>query len=816
MTPSTPTRGRNPLNRMKLKWKVPLQIGVPTVLITLAVTMFGFWQGKTALETRYDISVHATMAEKSRALNTWLDGIETDMRVLAEGQATQEAITAFSFGWTMLGPQAGATLQDLYIHSNPHPAGQKDALLAAEDDSAWSTTHARYHAGFRSFQKERAYYDLFVFDLKGNLVYSVFKELDFATNFVDGPYADSGLGVAYRGAVKAARGELVYSGFDPYAPSAGAPANFIATPVYSAEGQRIGVAALQINIDVPMAILSDSEVLGETGIIYAVNAAGRALSASPREGGHAVLAQLPDLPHLMQARMGAQFQTHDVTGLSGNPVLVEAMSFERAGERWALVFEQDEREAQAAVGGLFASTLIQTLVVTVMVMILAVLVARLVTGRIAGLATSVERIKAGDYDSDVEQAETSDEIGDIAKTLRVLKADLAAGVEARAQQDRVAESQAHVVEALRDGMQSLAAGDLNCHIHTQLSEDYEALRGYFNDTVDALAVIIGELRQSAESIDHDANVMSDGAESLSQRTENQAATLEQTAAAMEEITASVSSTAEGAREIVSAINIAHDQAQRGEEVRGRAVEAMGAIEHSSKQISQIIQVMEDIAFQTNLLSLNAGVEAARAGEVGRGFAVVASEVRALAQRSSDSASEIRNLIQNSNESVSNGVKLVTEMGNAIEGILHEVSAVTDRVQSIAAGASQQATGLGEINNGISMLDQVTQENAAMVSEAAATGRTLQDKAGGLRTLVARFRMDGVELQTPMDHQSPLDHHAPMDLPEAASLPDSGTHADTSDLGWDSLDAQPVTAPVAEILPKARSAAGGGASVWQDF
>jgi methyl-accepting chemotaxis protein len=677
------------------------------------------------------------------------------MRQLAVSPGTRDALVAFEKGWKRFGPDAGEELHRLYVTDNPHPPGERANFENAGDFSDWSLAHMSYHRAFREFIDIGDFYDLFLFDRAGNVIYTVFKEADFATNVRTGEFADSGLGQVFAAASELNAGEVVYSGYAKYAPSNNLPANFIAAPVFDALGNRLGVAALQLNIDTPAQNMAENELLGEHGDIYAFDRNGLALS-STKSGRHlSVLDPIVRSPYIDATINDGSVTMQDVTGLRGTPVEVVSISKEIGGQLWHIVAEQDLWEARAQERELLKATLIQTAIVAFLVMMLGVLVAGFLTRRISILSASVRKVAGGDYDSEISQIKTGDEIGDIARALNSFRSSLAEAEKSRQAMDEAARHQARVVETLRERLASLSKGELECQIEESLGREYEALRNAFNTTVSSLSEIIEEIGTNAETIDADARSLSDGASALSTRTENQAATLEETAAAMDEMSASVNAAARSSKEIVEAIGAARSQALQGQDVRGRAVGAMDEIANSSKKIAQIIKVIEDIAFQTNLLSLNAGVEAARAGEVGLGFAVVASEVRALAQRSSDSAAEIRDLIIESGQNVEQGVELVSELGTAMEGILAEIISVSEQIEHIALGAHEQAQGIGEINNGIAMLDSVTQQNAALVNESAAAGRALQEKASALRDLVAMFRREN----SASNRQSSIRHNS---------------------------------------------------------
>jgi methyl-accepting chemotaxis protein len=289
--------------------------------------------------------------------------------------------------------------------------------------------------------------------------------------------------------------------------------------------------------------------------------------------------------------------------------------------------------------------------------------------------------------------------------------------------------------------QKIADGDLSIEVKTHATDQSSILHSV-KAMQQRLADTIGEIRRSADTIATASGEIASGNMDLSARTESQASSLEETAASMEELTSTVNQNADNAVQANKLVQSASEVAERGGKVVSQVVQTMETINASATRIVDIISVIDGIAFQTNILALNAAVEAARAGEQGRGFAVVASEVRNLAQRSAAAAKEIKELINASVDSISAGSALVAEAGTTMDQVVTSVSRVTQIMQAITEASSEQSTGIGHVNMAITEMDSVTQQNAALVEQAAAAAGSMQEQAAMLATLVARFRLAG--------------------------------------------------------------------------
>ncbi|MBV2187162.1 MAG: HAMP domain-containing protein [Rhizobium sp.] len=394
----------------------------------------------------------------------------------------------------------------------------------------------------------------------------------------------------------------------------------------------------------------------------------------------------------------------------------------------------------------------------VLLVIVGWLLARGFIGRISRVIHQTTQIAEGRLDVELTDREKSDELGDLSRSLQILlennrrKVQLENEAEAHRVQEeieRVERSKGHiareeeirfVVAELGNGLARLSEGDMTVRLEKPFNGALDSIRSNFNESIEKLQGAMLSFRENAATIENGSNEIRSAADDLAHRTEQQAASVEQTAAALAEITRSVHESTQRAEEAGHQVSRTKEGAERSGEVVRTAVDAMSAIEQSSQSISNIIGVIDEIAFQTNLLALNAGVEAARAGEAGKGFAVVAQEVRELAQRSANAAKEIKALITASGEQVKHGVSLVGQTGEALQAIVAEVQQINTNVQAIVLAARDQSTGLSEINSAVNIMDQGTQKNAAMVEETNAASHTLVSEVAALSARLAQFNL----------------------------------------------------------------------------
>jgi methyl-accepting chemotaxis protein len=441
----------------------------------------------------------------------------------------------------------------------------------------------------------------------------------------------------------------------------------------------------------------------------------------------------------------------------------------------------------------------------VLVAAMMLVVSRRVTGPLRNIQHAMLKVATGDFSVVLPGLQRKDEIGDIANAVERFKvladekaraeaeqamqrqqveADRQAKVtqaeavaQAKAAEDRAkaAEEQSRAVQALGAGLRRLAGGDLSFRLNNEVPDAYKDLKDDFNGTMDQLSETVRALVESTSEVTSASAEISSSTTDLSQRTEEQAASLEQTSASMEEISVTVKRNAEYAQQANQSASGTRDVADRGGQVVAQAVQAMAGIEESSRKISDIIGVIDEIARQTNLLALNAAVEAARAGEAGRGFAVVASEVRSLAQRSSQAAKDIKDLITNSNDQVKGGVELVNRAGAALTEIVDSIKKVADIVADIANASNEQASGIEQVNKALTQMDEVTQQNSALVEENAATAKTLEHQARAMDERVSFFKLNGTTEDRPAAKHAAQPAAARAPRP-AAAPPSRGTAA----------------------------------------
>ncbi|MAS07593.1 MAG: methyl-accepting chemotaxis protein [Ahrensia sp.] len=742
---------------MLISRKLPLAAAVLTIVSIGVASTASLMIASGTVRQEAQEKLEAVADGRRNELEIYLQSVLQDLRTQASSKNTISALNSFMAAWNVSGDNAQEEMQRRYITDNPNEVGKKDLLDTAGNGDAYDAVHNIYHPAFREHLREFGYYDIFLFDLKGNLVYTVFKEADYATNLLTGEWKDTGLGAVYAQALEA-EGSFSFADFEAYAPSHGAPASFLAAPVVD-NGNKIGVIAFQMPVDQIHDVMANVTGLGETGETVLLNRDGVFISDAVRTEENEVLTQKLDIPGLASfGHDGVRAATTDAYRDMTADLSIATVDFMDAG--WSVAAIIDRAEILQGVTSMRNTVLVVALMLLAASMALSTWFSRTLSRPIGALVGEMKRLAEGDTGIALDGQDRHDEIGDMVRSVAVFrdaaveKERLEGEAEAnrsmsekeraeRAAQD--AEEQRRMkeaVDALAGGLSRLADGDLAVSLDEPFMESLDSLRVNFNASVSNLNDTLLMIREKSGSIDNNSAEVRAAADELSRRTEQQAAALEETSSTLEEITATIKETAGSANGAAEIANSTKDHSDRSAEVVAKAAKAMQGIESASGEIANIISVIDEIAFQTNLLALNAGVEAARAGEAGKGFAVVATEVRELAQRSAQAAKEIKELITRSGGEVRNGVELVGAVATALGEITQNVTDINERIGGIARATTEQLSGVEGINTAVGQIDQVTQKNAAMVEETTAVAHSLAGDVSDLSNMIGGFRLSG--------------------------------------------------------------------------